>query len=143
MAAGPAAGRSPGRRCPADADLTTAWQCPALADRQVIVRPRAAGTAPGAPAWPALCRARRKGSVIRRARVTSAGIAVTGVPAATPGHGHDMLPAPRVDRFVDRVTGNPSATGAASAILRVIGAASALSAWRRGYGKEKVYGSIP
>jgi hypothetical protein len=81
--------------------------------------------------------------VIRRARVTPAGIAVTGVPAATPGYGHGVLPAPRVDRFVDRVAGNPSATGAASAIFRVIGAASAVSAWRRGYGKEKVYGSIP
>jgi hypothetical protein len=48
-----------------------------------------------------------------------------------------------VDRFVDRVAGNPSAMGAVSAIFRVIGAASALGAWRRGYGKEKVYGSIP
>jgi hypothetical protein len=55
-------------------------------------------------------------------------------------------PAARVERFVERRGGNPSAASAASAasaISRLIGAASALSAWRRGYGKEKVYGSIP
>jgi hypothetical protein len=49
----------------------------------------------------------------------------------------------RVARLVARRTGNPSAASAVGAIIRVIGAASALSAWRRGYGKEKVYGSIP
>jgi hypothetical protein len=49
----------------------------------------------------------------------------------------------RVARFVARRGGNASAASAISAISRVIGAASALSAGRRGYGKEKVYGSIP
>jgi hypothetical protein len=44
---------------------------------------------------------------------------------------------------VARRAGYSSAVSAISAIIRVIGAASALSAWRRGYGKEKVYGSIP
>lgn len=38
---------------------------------------------------------------------------------------------------------NPSTASAISAILRVIGAARALSAWGRTYGKEKVYGSVP
>jgi hypothetical protein len=38
---------------------------------------------------------------------------------------------------MDRVAGNPSAACAVRAISRVIGAASALSAWRRGYGKER------
>jgi hypothetical protein len=37
---------------------------------------------------------------------------------------------------VERRGGNPSAAGAASAIFRVIGAASALSAWHRRYGKQ-------
>ncbi len=41
------------------------------------------------------------------------------------------------------LTGNPSAASAVSAISRAIGAASALSGWRRIYGKEEVYGSIP
>ena len=52
-------------------------------------------------------------------------------------------PAARVERLVERRGRNPSAACAVSAIPRVIGAASALSARRRGYGKEKVYGSIP
>jgi hypothetical protein len=38
---------------------------------------------------------------------------------------------------------NPSTAGAMSAITRAIGAARALSARGRTYGKEKVYGSIP
>jgi hypothetical protein len=49
----------------------------------------------------------------------------------------------RVERVVERRGGNPSAASAVSAIPRVIGAAGALSARRRIYGKEKVYGSIP
>jgi hypothetical protein len=49
----------------------------------------------------------------------------------------------RVARVVARHAGNSSVVSAVSAIFRVIGAASALSAGRRGYGKEKVYGSIP
>ena len=76
----------------------------------------------------------------------SAGIAVTGVPAATPCDDHGTLSAARVARLVARRAGNPSAPSADSAdsaIIRVIGAASALSARDRGYGKEKVYGSIP
>src|SRR6516162_8302366 len=44
----------------------------------------------------------------------------------------------RVDRVVERRGGNPSAAGAVRAIARVIGAADALSARGRGYGKEKV-----
>ena len=48
-----------------------------------------------------------------------------------------------VERVVERPGGNPSAASAVSAISHVIGAASALSARGRGYGKEKVYGSIP
>jgi hypothetical protein len=56
---------------------------------------------------------------------------------------HRAGPALRVERLVERRGGNPSAAGAVSSIPRAIGAASALSAWRRGYGKEKVYGSIP
>jgi hypothetical protein len=39
--------------------------------------------------------------------------------------------------------GNASTASAVSAIFRVIGAGSALSARGRTYGKEKVYGSIP
>jgi len=69
----------------------------------------------------------------------SAGIAVTGVPAATPGYVHGTLPGRRVARLVARRAGNPSAASAVSAIPRVIGAASALSARERGYGKEEVY----
>jgi hypothetical protein len=38
---------------------------------------------------------------------------------------------------------NPSTAGAMSAITRAIGAAGALGARGRTYGKEKVYGSIP
>jgi hypothetical protein len=45
----------------------------------------------------------------------------------------------RVERLAERRGRNPSAACAVSAIPRVIGAASALSARRRGYGKEKVY----
>jgi hypothetical protein len=48
-----------------------------------------------------------------------------------------------VARLVARHAGYSSAASAVSAMFRVIGAASAFSAWRRGYGKEKVYGSIP
>jgi hypothetical protein len=48
-----------------------------------------------------------------------------------------------VERVVERRGGNPSAASAVSAISRVIGAAGALTALRRIYGKEKVYGSIP
>jgi hypothetical protein len=75
-----------------------------------------------------------------------------GVPAATLHSIHRTMPgitsagrclAARVERVVERRGGNPSAASALSAILRVIGAASARSAWRRGYGKEEVYGSIP
>ena len=73
----------------------------------------------------------------------SAGIAVTGVPAATLGYrSMERCRLRGTARGTGR-TGNPSAASAVSAIFRVIGAASALSAWRRGYGKEKVYGSIP
>jgi hypothetical protein len=42
-----------------------------------------------------------------------------------------------------RRSANFSAASAISAIFRGIGAATARSASRRGYGKEKVYGSIP
>jgi hypothetical protein len=49
----------------------------------------------------------------------------------------------RLARLVARVAWNSSAASAVSAIFRVIGAASAVSARGRGYGKEKVYGSIP
>ena len=55
-------------------------------------------------------------------------------------------PAARVERLVERRGGNPGAASAASAVSaipRVIGAASAPSARGRGYGKGKVYGSIP
>ncbi len=38
---------------------------------------------------------------------------------------------------------NPRTASAVSVMIRVIGAASALSAQGRTYGKEKVYGSIP
>jgi hypothetical protein len=107
------------------------------------VRPRAAGTAPGSPAWSGTVPRAAEGRRDPPCPGHAGGHRWPGVPAATPGYGHGMRPAPRVDRFVDRVTGKPSATGAASAILRVTGAASALSARRRGYGKEKVYGSIP
>jgi hypothetical protein len=55
----------------------------------------------------------------------------------------ERCPAERVERVVERRGGNLSAASAISAIPCVIGAASALSAWERGYGKEKVYGSIP
>ena len=53
------------------------------------------------------------------------------------------MPAARVARRVARHAGNPSVVSADSAIFRVIGAASALGARERVYGKEKVYGSIP
>jgi hypothetical protein len=48
-----------------------------------------------------------------------------------------------VARLVARHAGYSSAVTAISAMFRAIGAASALSARDRVYGKEKVYGSIP
>jgi len=48
-----------------------------------------------------------------------------------------------VERVVDRVTRTLSASCASSAFRRAIGAGSSSWAVRRGYGKEKVYGSIP
>jgi hypothetical protein len=65
-----------------------------------------------------------------------------GVPAGAPGYRYETMPG-GVERVVERPGGNPSATGAVSAIPRVIGAANARSGWGHGYGKEKVYGSIP
>jgi hypothetical protein len=62
---------------------------------------------------------------------------LTGVPAATFGDVHGPGPGRGVARLVARHAGYSSAASAVSAIFRVIGAASALSAWRRGYGKEK------
>ena len=73
----------------------------------------------------------------------SAGIAVTGVPAATPGYVHGMLPGAAWHGSWHGTSDTPSTTSAVSAIIRVIGAASAFSARGRGYGKEKFYGSIP
>jgi hypothetical protein len=62
-------------------------------------------------------------------------------PSAWPTHCNDV--GRRVARIVARRSRNFSAASAISAIFRGIGAATARSAWRRIYGKEKVYGSIP
>jgi hypothetical protein len=74
----------------------------------------------------------------------SAGTAVTGVPAATLCYARwdDARRRPWNGSW-NGAPGNPSTTGAMSAITRAIGAARALSARGRTYGKEKVYGSIP
>jgi len=70
------------------------------------------------------------------------GIAVTGVPAATLYSVGGTMPS-AWNGSSNGTPGNPSTAGSISAITRVIGAASALSARGRTYGKEKVYGSIP
>jgi hypothetical protein len=79
----------------------------------------------------------------------SADIADRGVPAAALCHirgtipgitSVERCPAARVERFVERRGGNPSATSAVSGKTRGISAASAFSGRGRGYGKEKVLG---
>ena len=73
---------------------------------------------------------------------TSAGIAVTGVPVVTLYSVGGMMPGAWNGSW-NGAPDNPSTAGAISAITRAIGAASALGARGRAYGKEKVYGSIP
>jgi hypothetical protein len=94
MATGPAAGLSRGRRCSGGRWPDDGRAVPALADRQVIVRPRAAGTAPGSPAWPGAVPRPEDGQRDPPCPGHVGGHRRPGVPAATPGYGHGMLPAP-------------------------------------------------
>jgi hypothetical protein len=67
-----------------------------------------------------------------------------GVAAAALYYVHGTMPRGRAwNGSWNGALDNPSTTSAISAITRAISAASALSVWRRTYGKEKVYGSIP
>jgi len=91
-------------------------------------RPRAG---PGEASWQGRARPAQRESLGR------------GLPAAALGDVYRRCPAARVARPVARHAGNPGVVSAVSAISRGIGAASALGAQERAYGKEKVYGSIP
>jgi hypothetical protein len=73
---------------------------------------------------------------------TTAGIAVTGLPAAALHSAFRTMPGAWNGSW-NGAPGNPSTASAISGITRGISAASAFSGRGRTYGKEKVYGSIP